>query len=238
MRQFMSNLVIWQAGLFLLMCLSIIGLRIELMPFKGFAGIFGLAIMASIALAVIVLFKFVAGSQSSLQYSALSLVFAIAVVGGMANFVKQVVSAPRIHDISTNLVDVPQFSNAQALRKSQDNSLAFSEKVAREQQAAYPQLKTLSVAMSLSDAFKKSIVIAKQLGWQVHFADEPNGIIEATHTSALFGFIDDIVIRVQELDDEGKSMSQIDLRSASRVGESDLGANAKRIKAFTKLLRK
>lgn len=234
----MNYLVIWQAGLFLLMCLSVIGLRIELIPFKGFAGIFGLAILASIALAVIVLIKFVTGAQASLQFSALSLVFAIAVVGGIANFVKQVGSAPRIHDISTNLSDIPQFTKAQALRKADDNSLAFSEKVASLQQAAYPELKTLTIVISANQAIKKSIDSAKQLGWHVHFVDEEGGLIEATHTSALFGFVDDIVIRVQEVDVEGKNTAQIDLRSASRVGESDLGANAKRIKAFSQLLNK
>ncbi len=234
----MSYLVIWQAGLLLLMCLSVIGLRIELIPFKGFAGIFGLVVLASIALAVIVLYKFVTGSQSGLQYSALALVFSIAIVGGLANFVKQVASAPSIHDISTNLADVPQFSKAQALRKSGDNSLAFSEKVAQQQQAAYPQLKTLTIDKSVNDAVKTSIDIAKQLGWQVHYVDEQSGIIEATYASALFGFIDDIVIRIQEVNVESKNITQIDLRSASRVGESDLGANAKRIKEFAKLLNK
>ncbi|MFT7016791.1 MAG: hypothetical protein ACJAUT_000188 [Cellvibrionaceae bacterium] len=244
MSKFMNNLVIWQAGLLLLLCLSVVGLRIELIPFKSFAGIFGLSTIASIALAVIVLFKFVTGSQSSLQYSALSLVFAIAIIGGIAFLLKQIAAVPRIHDISTNLVDIPQFTKAQALRHAGDNSLAFSDDVARQQKAAYPKLKTLLIASNINEAVKKSINIAQQLGWQIHFIDETRGLIEATYTSTLFGFIDDIVIRVHQVDVEAgvegdvgaKAGVQIDLRSASRVGESDLGANAQRIKEFGVLL--
>jgi uncharacterized protein (DUF1499 family) len=238
MSKFMSNLGVWQAGLLLLLCLSVVGLRLELISFKIFGGIFGLSLVVSIALAVIVLFKFVAGSQANLQYSALSFVVAIAVIGGVGYLVKQIGAAPRIHDISTDLVNVPQFTKAHVRRKASDNSLVFSEQVAGLQQVVYPELKTLSTPIPANEAIKKSIDVADQLGWQVHFVDEQGGLIEATHTSALFGFIDDIVIRVQEVDVEGKSTTQIDLRSASRVGESDLGANAKRIKEFSALLMK
>jgi uncharacterized protein (DUF1499 family) len=240
----MNNLVIWQAGLLLLLCLSVVGLRTELIPFKSFSGIFGLSVIASIALAVIVLFKFVTGSQSSLQYSALSLVFAIVIIGAIAFLLKQIAAVPSIHDISTNLVDIPQFTKAQALRNAGDNSLAFSDDVARQQKAAYPALKTLLIASNVNEALKKSIDIAQQLGWQVHFIDEAGGSIEATYRSSLFRFIDDIVIRVRRVDVEAriagdvgaKATVQIDLRSASRVGESDLGANAQRIKEFSILL--
>jgi uncharacterized protein (DUF1499 family) len=250
MSKSMSNLVIWQASLLLLLGLSIVGLRTQLIPFKGFAGIFGLGLIVSIALAVFVLFKFVTGTQASLHYSALGLVFAIVIIGGIAFLLKQIAGVPSIHDISTNLVDVPQFTKAQLVRSTGDNSLVFSEQVAHQQQAAYPQLKTLFITSSIDAALKKSTDIAQQLGWQVHFTDETSGLIEATYTSALFGFVDDIVIRVQHADgldvrvgeiaDEVKTKFrvQIDLRSASRVGESDLGANAQRIKEFGILLMK
>jgi uncharacterized protein (DUF1499 family) len=246
MSKWMNNLVLWQACLSLLLCLSVVGLRTELIPFKSFSGIFGLSITASIALAFIVLFKFVTGSQSSLQYSALSLVFAIAIIGAIAFLLKQIAAVPRIHDISTNLVDIPQFTKAQALRNTGDNSLAFSVYTARQQKVAYPKLKTLFIASNINEALKKSIDIAQQLGWQVHFIDEAEGLIEATYTSSLFRFIDDIVIRIQQVDVEAridgdvraKATVQIDLRSASRVGVSDLGANAQRIKEFSILLMK
>lgn len=240
----MGNLIIWQTSLLLLMCFSVAVFRVELLPFKGFAAIFGLSLIASTAIAAVVLFKFVTGAQSSLEYSALSLVFALAVIGSIAYLLKQIAAAPHIHDISTNLVDIPQFTRAQALRKTGDNSLAASDDVTRQQKVAYPQLKTLLITSSIGEAVKKSVDTAQQLGWKVHFIDEVAGLIEATYTSTLFGFIDDIVIRVRYLDTdtdndtETKTTVEIDLRSASRVGESDLGANAQRIKEFGTLLTK
>ena len=59
-------------------------------------------------------------------------------------------------------------------------------------------------------------------------SDAEKGIIEATETTAIWGFKDDVVVRVVEKD--GKTI--IDLRSVSRIGQSDLGANAKRIEKF------
>jgi uncharacterized protein (DUF1499 family) len=56
------------------------------------------------------------------------------------------------------------------------------------------------------------------------------GLIEATETSFWYGFKDDVVIRVTGVDRE----SRIDIRSKSRVGKSDLGKNAERIRAFQK----
>ena len=56
--------------------------------------------------------------------------------------------------------------------------------------------------------------------------------IEATYTSTWYGFIDDFVVR---LTPEG-SMTRVDVRSKSRVGLSDLGANAKRVRAFMEKL--
>lgn len=70
--------------------------------------------------------------------------------------------------------------------------------------------------------------MAEQLGWQVHFTDSAKLRFEAVDETALFGFKDDIVVRVRAT---GQG-SVMDVRSVSRVGESDLGANAKRIQAF------
>ena len=59
--------------------------------------------------------------------------------------------------------------------------------------------------------------------------DIESGRIEAVATSFLFGFKDDMVIRVTETDG---AQVKIDVRSKSRVGKSDLGQNAKRIRRF------
>jgi uncharacterized protein (DUF1499 family) len=84
-------------------------------------------------------------------------------------------------------------------------------------------------------AFARAKAVAERTpGWNVTNADSESGRIEATATSKLFHFVDDVVIRVRP-DGAG---SRVDLRSRSRVGQSDLGANAARIRAFEAELAK
>ena len=65
-------------------------------------------------------------------------------------------------------------------------------------------------------------------GWEVVGLDESNGTIEAVATSTVFGFQDDVAIRVRP---DGAS-SVVDVRSKSRDGKGDLGANAERIRQY------
>ena len=66
------------------------------------------------------------------------------------------------------------------------------------------------------------------MGLELVNSDQSNGIIEATETTTIWGFKDDLVVRITESD--GKTA--VDLRSVSRIGMSDLGANARRIEKF------
>src|SRR6266496_6138656 len=74
---------------------------------------------------------------------------------------------------------------------------------------------------------------ARRMGWLIVAAAPAEGRLEASDTTRWFGFTDDIVVRVTA----APTGSRIDVRSASRVGRSDLGVNAKRIRAFLALLR-
>jgi uncharacterized protein (DUF1499 family) len=71
------------------------------------------------------------------------------------------------------------------------------------------------------------------MGWDIVAADAPAGRIEATATTRWFGFKDDVVVRIEPAG-EG---SRIDVRSVSRVGGSDVGTNAKRIRAYLRRLQ-
>ena len=66
------------------------------------------------------------------------------------------------------------------------------------------------------------------MGWEIVAANAEEGRIEATDTTLWFGFKDDVVVRIQARDDE----SLLDVRSVSRVGKSDVGTNAQRIRAY------
>ena len=137
---------------------------------------------------------------------------------------------PMIHDISTDITDPPQFQAATALRGEQSNPVERNREIDEMQLAAYPNIKPLITTAPSDKAFSRALQVAKDLGWDVHSTAEQSGLIEATFTSQWFGFVDDIVIRVRPHESGG---TQIDLRSVSRVGKGDLGANAKRIAAFT-----
>lgn len=136
--------------------------------------------------------------------------------------------APPIHDITTNTVDPPQFVTAAERRGEGANSLDIKPDFIAQQKEAYPDLTTLRTKLSAPDAFNRAVEVATELGWEVYFQDRENGVIEAVDTTAIMGFKDDVVIRVVK----GFSGTAIDLRSVSRVGLGDLGANAGRIRAF------
>ncbi|MEM1154486.1 MAG: DUF1499 domain-containing protein [Pseudomonadota bacterium] len=140
---------------------------------------------------------------------------------------------PRIHDITTNLQDQPQFTVAEKRRGAMSNSLQTTSETFLLQAEGYPELETLILRESMENVFDQSIRIATDLGWEVYLQDRNAGIIEAVDTTALLGFQDDIVIRMRALG----SGTEVDLRSVSRVGVGDFGANAQRIKDFTQRLQ-
>jgi uncharacterized protein (DUF1499 family) len=108
------------------------------------------------------------------------------------------------------------------------NPLEIDADVIALQQAAYPDLQTLTSSLSIDEAFSRALQVATDLGWDIYHQDLNAGYIEAVDTTAIMAFEDDIVIRVRS-NAEG---TLLDLRSVSRVGEGDIGANAKRIRAF------
>jgi uncharacterized protein (DUF1499 family) len=138
-------------------------------------------------------------------------------------------SLPFIHQVSTDTVNLPEFDAIIALRGESSNPLAYDrEKLEPLQLAAYPKLKPIISQLDKEKAFAKALNVASSLGWDVVAKNEQQGLIEAVDTSALWAFKDDIAIRVQAV---GAS-SKIDLRSISRIGGSDLGANAARVEKF------
>ncbi|MEM8660401.1 MAG: DUF1499 domain-containing protein [Pseudomonadota bacterium] len=140
---------------------------------------------------------------------------------------------PRIHDITTNLQDQPQFTVAGDRRGAKSNSLQTAPETFLLQAEGYPELETLVLREPMESVFDQSIKIATDLGWEVYLQDRNTGIIEAVDTTAVMGFQDDIVIRLRP----SANGTEVDLRSVSRVGVGDFGANANRIKAFTQRLQ-
>lgn len=108
------------------------------------------------------------------------------------------------------------------------------ETMSEPEDAPYPTIEPLilEAGMATVSAAVQNLVRAR--GWTMVTADAENGVFEATETSGWFGFKDDVAIHVTETEEGG---TRVDMRSVSRVGLSDLGANATRVSEFLKDLR-
>lgn len=138
---------------------------------------------------------------------------------------------PKIHDISTDTANPPRFVAIIPLRKDAPNPAKYGgADIAAKQAQGYPELKTLLLDIPAVKAFGLALDTARRMGWKIIATAPAEGRIEASDTTFWFGFTDDIVIRIKP---DG-SRSLLDIRSVSRVGLSDVGTNAKRIRAFVK----
>ena len=140
---------------------------------------------------------------------------------------------PPIHDITTDTADPPTFTAAPDQRGEGSNSLDIVAETIEQQRSAYPDITTLLTDKPIDDAFDRALEVARELGWDVYHQDRNAGVIEAVDSTRIMAFKDDVVIRVRSNADG----TLIDLRSVSRVGLSDLGANAKRIRKFQDAFR-
>lgn len=223
-----------QILLLAVMLTGMAGVKFGILPFRvAFSG-FGFALLGTVgvaALGILVLvwslFMHSPRLRSHAGWSAviglIPLITVVAVVGP-ANF-----GVPAIHDITTDTENPPQFQVAQKERSATENTLEYpGDRVARLQREAYPDLQPLLTPLPFTDAFKRSLTTVEALGWRVLVEDMQAGNIEATEQTQWFGFKDDVVIRITSEGD----YSRIDIRSVSRVGKSDLGANAARIRRF------
>ncbi|RII25917.1 MAG: DUF1499 domain-containing protein [Geobacter sp.] len=140
---------------------------------------------------------------------------------------------PRIHDITTDIVNPPLFVAILPLRANATNPAEYGgPEIAAKQLAAYPDVKTLVLNVTSDRAFAQALDAAHRLGWRIVAAIPAEGRIEATDTTFWFGFTDDVVVRITPVG----SRSLVDVRSVSRVGISDVGTNARRIRVFLKKL--
>lgn len=140
---------------------------------------------------------------------------------------------PVIHDISTDTDDPPAFVALLPLRQGAESRAEYDgPETARLQREGYPDLAPLQVPPPPTVVLPAAAAVAEELGWAVQVVAPADGRLEALAVTRWFGFTDDVVVRVRP---EG-SGSIVDIRSKSRVGRSDLGANAARVRKFLALL--
>jgi len=140
-----------------------------------------------------------------------------------------------LNDVSTDLEQRPAFAGdppqRAALAESEQARLAL---FAKTQRRAYPDLAPLLVPGPPGAAFASALAAAGRMpGWRIERTDPGRGEIEASATTRVFGFVDDVAIRVRG----EPAGARIDVRSRSRLGRADFGANAARVREFMGELR-
>ena len=214
--------------------LAVLGVRLGVFDFRIGISMTGLSLLLALVVAVISIITIFAlrnKNPDGAKAAKMAVVISLFPILGIGTQVINARSIPEIHNISTDVNDPPVFDEIVNIRSSDDNPLVYNkDELAEVQLKAYPKVKTLISEINVEDSFDRALVVAKELNWEIVSQNSESGIIEATETTRLWGFKDDIVIRVRASTNAG--LTSVDLRSVSRVGRSDLGANAKRITAF------
>lgn len=197
--------VILSALAVLSLTLSSLGTRGRWWHFRAGLALFALSgLLGALALLV----GIIAWTRGSTLAACAAITGAMVLIGPLTAAIGAV-GKPMIHDIST------------------DQDL-LDPSVAAKQREAYPDVQPLLLGIPPAEAFGRARAAATKLGWQILSARPEEGTIEATDQTGWFGFIDDVTVRVRP----SNGGSRIDVRSTSRVGKSDVGMNAKRIREF------
>lgn len=136
--------------------------------------------------------------------------------------------SPKINDITTDTQTPPAYITMSSFRHAGDNDITYPKRFAQIQKESYPNVKPLITDKSSSLVFRQVVDLVKQQGWQVVSLYPTAGVIEATATTPVFWFMDDVVIRVRTQD----GSTRVDMRSSSRIGKRDYGKNACRVEDF------
>jgi uncharacterized protein (DUF1499 family) len=169
------------------------------------------------------------GQRRGLFRALAGLIIGLITVGVPAYYLQTARAVPPIHDITTDTEDPPEFQEILPLRADAPNPASYGgPAVAAQQREGYPELAPADYPITPETALEAALAAARAMGWSIVATDEAAGRIEATDQTFWFGFLDDVVIRVRPTD----AGSRIDIRSVSRVGVSDIGTNAARVRAY------
>jgi len=223
----------------LLLASAGLGYRFEVWDLATAFTVLKWSVFAAIAIAALAIVSLVLGLRGGSWPAVAGAVLALLVAAGTAavplDMRRTAGAVPPIHDITTDTERPPEFSALRGVREHAPNGAAYGGgDVAAQQKAAYPDITAALLPVPPARALARAEAAARELGWAIVAMDPRHGRLEATDTTRWFGFKDDVVVRVSP--DSGGS--RVDVRSVSRVGKSDLGVNAKRIRAFLAALRR
>ena len=231
------GIVMWMAvAVTVLFPLTALGAKWGLWDFRSaFSLLMGLSVTGAVLLALVgfaLIASINSGNQKAKHGATAAVLILILPLAYVFANVYKAKSLPVIHDISTDLENPPQFVHAQKVRGEVENSLEWQPETVALQQQAYPNIRSVYLPIEVGKAWHLIEQTIMNLPWELTYHSKDEGIFEATATSFWFGFVDDIIIRVTADGDK----TRVDIRSVSRVGKSDLGKNAERIRYFSQAL--
>jgi uncharacterized protein (DUF1499 family) len=200
---------------------------------------------AGVVVALVAIFFAWRGRPRLVLVDLLAILVAGAFLAYLGNQIRIARSVPGIHDIATNLEDYPRFYRLTV----RDDNLANIPDMGRRDLAAleprerwkaihresYGDIAPIRVPWSVAETTERARRLAEARGWEVVTFAPRSGILEAVDTSRFFRFKDNVVVRVRAVGEDG---SIVDMRSISRVGVSDVGVNAARVRSFLAELRR
>jgi uncharacterized protein (DUF1499 family) len=164
-----------------------------------------------------------------------ALLLALAILAYPGWFALKALTLPPLTDVSTDVVDPPAFSRSRAALEMRGGRIPPDVPVEsrRMQREAYPQIAPLTLDIAPDQVYELVQRAAKNRGWEVIESARPGGRVglgrlDAVHRTFLLRIPDDITVRIRPRADGAR----IDVRSASRIGQHDLGQNAYRIQRF------
>ena len=192
-----------------------------------------LGLVFAILLAIGTLIRIWFGGQLGASQAFAGIVVALLGLALPLWYLGQFVMLPELTDIETTPRQPIDFKQLPATRPPGSNSIKEPDQtIAAMQEKAYPDIRPMELERSAREVFDMVSEAVKRLGWTVGLSEPPGddgvGRIEATDRTLIMGFTDDVIVRVTGDD----AHALIDVRSVSRYGLHDLGANAKRIRTL------
>jgi len=233
-----SQLAIWARRLALfalaVALLAIIVVRLDFMEILPGLATFGGAIGISVIAVLFAIRAFVVIWREGLRgfcYALLGFVIGIMLVTYPAYLGVKAYRLPALADITTDMNDPPRFEAIARLRPREANPVTYPGAAAAEvQRANYPSIAPLQSLLPPAELYEAALSVVTKRKWRIVDARSPQtgrreGHIEAVARTTLMGFRDDVVLRVRPI----SGGSRLDVRSASRYGVQDFGANAQRV---------
>lgn len=224
--------VVQRTSVIAFLCLPVgaLGTRFGAWHYTIGLGIFGIGLVLVLLTGLVGLVGVLVLRRRGVDTGALQTAPFLAVLTGLALYphIRAGLDAPAIHQVSTDLENPPAFDAILRVRDRDANPLRLTPEVIAAQREAYPWITTLVVRVPSDIAYEIALQVAEDMALEIISADDESLTIEATASTFWFGFKDDLVVRI----DPRVTGTRVDVRSVSRVGEGDLGANADRIGEF------